>query len=71
MRVCSGLSSKVAEISYWQNQYFISCREDAEAAVNGDGGGGGSGDGQARQGPHTHAAQGGSRPGNPSLSWGV
>ena len=44
-------------------QCFISCREDAEAADNGDGGGGGGG--QTRQGPHSHAAQGGSRSGIP------
>ena len=68
MRAQLELLSKVAEINLWHStlilcQCFISCREDAEAADNGDGGGGGGG--QTRQGPHSHAAQGGSRSGIP------
>ena len=48
VRVQLGLLSKVAEINLWHStlilcQCFISCREDAEAADNGDGGGGGGG----------------------------
>ena len=60
MRVQLGLLSKVVELLC---QFFISCRGDAEAGDNGDGGGGGGG--ETRQGSHSHAAQGGSRPGIP------
>ena len=60
---CEGEGSIGAVVKSGRNywilwQCFISCREDAEAADNGDGGGGGGG--QTRQGPHSHAAQGGS-----------